>query len=87
VSNAARKARKRTRQGALEAVQHIDDAWVRNEYVEAVVAPTAFQHPTREGIPYGHSKQPNLSAALPGSREIEQTALMLKMAREGALWH
>lgn len=25
---------------------------------------TKYQHPTREGVPYGHSKNPNLGAEL-----------------------
>ncbi|MCS6570292.1 hypothetical protein NYQ35_15915 [Curtobacterium flaccumfaciens pv. flaccumfaciens] len=41
MSNAARKARKRL------------DRWIREEGLDL---PTGFQHPRREGIPYGRSK-------------------------------
>ena len=82
MSNAARKARKRNRQAVLWAASDFENSaeWIEQE------AP-AYQHPTREGIPYGNSKQPNLSASLPSAKQIEQTARMVAAAREGALWY
>jgi hypothetical protein len=55
MSNAARKARKRFRMLTIEASAEVSDtAEGRQRFVESE-AP-AYQHPKREGIPYGRSK-------------------------------
>lgn len=42
-----------------------------------------YQHPTREGVPYGRSRQPNLANMVPTPQRIAETAAMVAAAREG----
>lgn len=42
-----------------------------------------YQHPTRDGVPYGRSKPPSLADMMPSPERIAATAAMVAAAREG----
>lgn len=41
-----------------------------------------YQHPSREGIPYGHSKQPYALPGTPTTAEMAATRAMLSYAKD-----
>lgn len=84
MSNAARKHRKRMRKVWGYPHTEIVRTETRVEFYGHGMG--RYQHPTREGIPYGRSKQPNLNAMLPTVAQVERTALMIAAAREGGGW-